>query len=265
MTATETDWTRTRRATTTWLAWHPGWPLGVLGAAAWVVLVATTPRVGASAPVPAAPGGSASWVLACPIPLAGGPTATGGSGLAAALVGWGVMVVAMMVPAMLPAADHVGLNSIRRRRGRAIGLFATTAVGTWVVAGVVVLVPLLTVPMTTSVPLVGVALVVAAAWQFTPWKRRATVLCGRPIPLPPFGRRADAACVRFGLQQGLRCLQSGWALLLVMAVVGHGNLPVMVGLTVLALLEGRVDVGERLRRPVGLVLAVLAIPALAVA
>lgn len=45
---------------------------------------------------------------------------------------------------------------------------------------------------------------VAAGWQLSPYKRRAVLACRQTVPLPPLGRRADAAAVRFGRRPGWR-------------------------------------------------------------
>jgi predicted metal-binding membrane protein len=183
----------------------------------------------------------------------------------AGLAGWSLMVVAMMVPVTLPAVRYVGLNSMRRRRQRAMALYTAVYVGTWALFGFTALGidHLLSVHLGLSDPLLlVVALVAAAGWQLTRAKRRALFACGRTVPLPPLGRRADAGCARYALLHGWRCIQSCWAIMLVMVAVGHSNLVWMVALTVLVIAEELTVRGRYLTRPAA---AVLAVAAMAVA
>ena len=86
----------------------------------------------------------------------------------------------------------------------------------------------------------------AAAWQLTRWKLVALRACHRPVPLPPLGRRADAAVVRFGVRNGSACVGSCWAMMLAMGVASAGAmLPAMVALTALVTSE---KLAERPRR-----------------
>jgi predicted metal-binding membrane protein len=171
------------------------------------------------------------------------------------------MSTAMMLPVTLPAVQHVGLNSLRRRRQRAMALYVGAYVLVWVAFGVVALgADRLLVDglgLDDRVVLWHV-LVIAAAWELTRFKRRALLGCHRTVPLPPLGRRADAACVRFALVQGRRCVISCWPLMLVMAVAGHASLVWMAPLTALILAEELTTAGRRLARPAAALLAVAA-------
>ena len=237
---------RTRIATE--LAWRPEWPVAVLVVLAWAVLL-LDPFAGAT--------GVTGHVHGH-----GVPAAEPSHGAAGGLPGWILMSVAMMVPATIPAVRHVAVNSLPRRRLRAMGLYIAGYVGVWAAFGVVVLVLLGSVRATGVVPqpvlLVG-ALVAAAAWQWTPHKRRALFACRRTVPLPPLGRRADVACLRYALQQGWRCLVSCWALMVVMAVVGHASLAWMVVLAALIVAEELPLVGWRVARTASPALAAIAI------
>jgi predicted metal-binding membrane protein len=76
------------------------------------------------------------------------------------------------------------------------------------------------------------------------------------------GRRADVAVTRFALAQGRRSVVSCWALMLVMAAVGHMHLAWMAGLTAFILFEERTLVG---REPLWPAAGGLAFAAVAVA
>lgn len=202
-----------RARVATALAWRPEWPVAL--------------AVGAA------------WIAACALAVTSGSDHRD-AGAAAALGAWGLMAVAMMGPMALPAVRHVALNSLRDRRPRAMAIYFATFTLVWVAFGVAALGAerLATGPLgIDSRLLLAVALAVAAAWQLTRAKRRALYACTRTVALPPLGRKADAACVRFALKQGRRSVVSCWALMLVMAAVGHMNLAWMAGLTAFILFE----------------------------
>jgi predicted metal-binding membrane protein len=172
-----------------------------------------------------------------------------------------LMVVAMMVPVTLPAIRYVGLNSVRRRRRRAMALYTAVYVGIWALLGIAALgidhLLRAHLGLGDRVLLV-LALLGAAGWQLTRAKRRALFACGRTVPLPPFGRRADAGCARFALLHGLRCIRSCWAIMLVMVALGHSSLVWMVALTGLVVAEELTVRGRWVTRPAAAVLAVAA-------
>lgn len=135
------------------------------------------------------------------------------------MVAWVVMSAAMMLPSALPAARHVAVESLCRRRHRAVAEYVIAYVAVWVVVGAVATALLAVRP----VPL-PVALLVAAAWQASPWHAAYVRDCHRTVPLPVSGRRAEVAALRFGARNGRACVGSCWALMLVMAVVPGAHL-----------------------------------------
>lgn len=252
------------------LRWRPEWPFAVVVALAWVALLAGVgwhgdeaghAGRGIAAVEPAALDPYRQHGHALPgADPADGPYPESG-GLLAALSDWALMSVAMMAPVTLPAVRHVGLNSIRRRRQWAMCLYFTVYVAVWVAFGVVALAVTRLARGTLGVDarvLLGLTLAVAAAWQLTRVKRRALFRCRRTVPLPPVGLRADAGCARFALRQGWRCVTSCWALMLVMAVVGHSSIVWMTALTALTGLEELTLLGRRLLRPSAVALTLAA-------
>jgi predicted metal-binding membrane protein len=231
---------RTRLA----LAWKPEWPITVLIAAAWALLAAGSLW-------PDGPGSSTGLLsplfycaayhatgLGVSLQSASAPVtrfaiASRSSSLSAqsffaALTGWELMSVAMMLPVTLPAVRHVAVNSLRVRRVRAMALFIGVFLVLWLAFGVAVVALarlLAEVAPLDSRYLVAGSLVIAAAWQLSGYKRLALFLCHRTVPLPPLGLRADAACARYGVMQASRCFLSCWALMLSLELGGFGLLP----------------------------------------
>lgn len=224
-----------RRQLALTLRWRPEWRVAIVAVAAWIALLA---------------GLAVHGVLLGPHhgPFAG-------------LAVWTLMVVAMMVPVTLPAVRYVGLNSMRRRQQRAMALYTAVYVGVWVLFGLPALGldHLLGTHLGISEQvLLAIVLALAGGWQLTRTKRRALYACGRTVPLPPLGRRADAGCARFAVVHGWRCVQSCWAIMLVMVVIGHSSLVWMIALTALVVAEELTVRGRRLTEPAAAVLALAA-------
>jgi predicted metal-binding membrane protein len=201
------------------LAWRPEWPVGVLVVVAWVVLAA----------------------LHVTTPAGSGGHHGAAQTLGVLVGGWALMSAAMMLPATLPAVRHVGLNSTRRRRWWAITVYVSAYVAVWIAFGVPALLLLGPVTATgmTDARIAAGLFAVAASWQLTRWKRRSVVACRRTVALPPHGRRADLACVRFGVGQAGRCVVASWPLMLLMALLGHTNLFAMIAATAVVAAEER--------------------------
>ncbi len=251
------------------LAWWPEWPFAIVVVLAWAILLA---RVGLSTVSPATDfdrlgprgiahdhGGHQAHLRSEPVVP---PDPLHGSGGAMdSLVDWGLMSVGMMLPVALPAVGHVAVNSLRRRRPRAMTLFVAAYIGIWIGFGIPVLAAAHWLREATALDgrvLLAAALVIAAAWQLTRYKRRALFQCKQTVPLPPIGLPADAACLRFGALQGWRCLRSCWALMVVMALVHHDGFAMMAAMTTLIVTEELTRVGRRLLRPSAGVLALAA-------
>lgn len=180
-------------------AWrHPEWPLVPVAALAWVLLA--LPAVHGLGP----------WVV------------------------WVVMAAAMTLPTVLPGARRVALNGLWRWRGRAVALFAVAHLAVWAAVGVVAvpageLVRGAVGPYAPAV--VTGSLLLAAAWEITPAKRRALRAGHRTAVVPPAGRAAVAGLVREGARHGGRCVGSCGVLMAGLAVAGHGALLIMLPLT----------------------------------
>jgi len=183
-----------------WLRNRPEWPATAIVCIAWC-LVVVSPF-------------DTSGVSGHP----GTPLRHGGLGR------WMVMTVAMMGPAALAGVRHTAASSLRWRRGRAIVEFALAYLAQWALFGAVIFGLFSALRVVPGWSALAIVLVIAAAWQLTPVKKRCLRDCHRSIPLPPTGWRADRAALEFGLVNGLACVGSCSALMLVMVAAPSAHL-----------------------------------------
>lgn len=255
---------------------HPEWTVALAAAAAWVLLAElhrrgwgpfghqAAPAAGPAGIPGAVPAGHeamhhAGHQAAAAAPVAAGAPATG---WLAAQGGWLLMAAAMMLPPALPAVRRVAMDSKWRRRQRTGALFILAYLAVWGLFGLLAVSAArwAGLPAGASWPLAA-TLVLAAAWELTPSKRRWLRASHRSPALPPDGRKADLGCVAAGLRYGGACVGACWALMLPMAVAGHAGLALMAVLTAVATAEEVLVKGTRLTRAAAL--ALLAAAALA--
>jgi predicted metal-binding membrane protein len=248
-------------------AWwrHPeGLAAGAAGAVWVVMLVLLVP--GRDAAVSAGPHAMAGHDMTG---MAHDTGAGGGSGAAVlssavAMAWWLAMVTAMMLPSVLPTVRNVALTGPWNRRQRNVGLFLAAYLAVWAAAGLVAVPAAGWAPGALGVgapTLLPGALAVAAAWELTRGKRRALRACRLVPPLPPYGPRADRACLAAGLRYGRRCVVACWALMAAMAIAGHAHLALMALLTAVVAAQRLHARGPRLARPIALLLVTAAIAA----
>ena len=190
-------------------------------------------------------------------------------GAAASFLGmWVVMMVAMMLPSLVPmlwryrqAVGRLG----ETRLGRLTALVSVGYFFVWTVFGMAAfpLGVLLTViemqwpTLARAVPIaVGVVVVIAGSVQFTAWKARHLACCreapGRGRPLP-----ADAGTAwRHGLHLGLHCCYSSAGLTAILLGLGVMDLRAMAVVTAAITVERLAPAGERVARVTGVVIVV---------
>jgi hypothetical protein len=152
-------------------------------------------------------------------------------GVLSGLPGWLLMSVAMTLAGVLPAAQHVAVNSFRRRRSMALCVFFAVYLLVWLAAGVPVLMFFGTVGARAGLALFTVSLALAAGYELTGVKRRALNRCHRTSRLPPSGGRSILAVGRFGWVNTSGCVASCWLSMIAMLVAGPAQPLVMVALT----------------------------------
>jgi predicted metal-binding membrane protein len=221
--------------------WWRG-PAGAVQAAAAFAWLSYAATLLASAP-PSAEASRSIWWCMPGMSLGGSRTP---SPMEAALQGvpmWSLMAVAMTLPAAVPAAQHVAINSFRRRQWRAVGVFLTVYVTLWLVFGVLAMSGLALLHQGASHAVLVGSLALAASWELTPLKRRALNRCHRSAPLAPRGPSATASVLRFGWINGSGCVASCWPAMLVMLATPAARLASAALLTVL------MSYGKLTRRP----------------
>ena len=177
-------------------------------------------------------------------------------GAAASFLGmWVVMMVAMMLPSLVPMLwryrQAVGRPG-ETRLGRLTALVGAGYFIVWTVFGIAAF-PL-GVALARAVPIaVGVVVLIAGALQFTAWKAHHLACCreapGRGRTLP-----ADAGTAwRYGLRLGLHCSYCCAGLMVVLLVIGVMDLGAMAVVAAAITAERLAPAGERVARAIGAV------------
>jgi predicted metal-binding membrane protein len=242
-----------------------------------------TPPAAVSAPAPAArvPGPivaavAAAWVAAVAAEASGiagslhhDSLLEGGPGFGPALVlflvGWQVMVAAMMLPSSLPlvrmfAAASAGAPDRARVLAAFLGAYAAVWSGFGLLAflgdaglhAAVASSPWLASNDWAIAPSV---LMLAGAFQFTPLKDACLRACRHPASfLRRHYRRGADGAFELGARHGLFCVGCCWALMLVMFAAGTVSLIWMAALTALTVHEKTRPSGARTVPLAGVVL-----------
>jgi predicted metal-binding membrane protein len=190
--------------------------------------------------------------------------------------GWVLMIVAMMLPSSIPLVVTFALLVRRRRRPGALvalllagylAVWAGFGLGAWVLdrgihAGVDAL------PWLAAHPqlILGTTLLAAGIWQFSPLRDRCLDECRSPLGFVMnrwrgVSERREAFAM--GVAHGAFCVGCCWSLMLVMFGVGLANVAAMLALGALTAIEKNLPTGRRLTHPLGVVLVLAAVYAIA--
>ena len=177
---------------------------------------------------------------------------------------WLLMILAMMLPTTLPLLRvFSGVTEARANHARLVALCALGYVAAWSAFGLVA--HAADSSIHTAVAASGwltahgwvigtLVLAAAGAFQFSALKYRCLDRCRTPFGFVNArwsGRAPAREALRIGFDHGLFCVGCCWALMLVMFVVGMGNLGWMLVLAALMAAEKNLPVGRRLAAPVG--------------
>jgi predicted metal-binding membrane protein len=174
---------------------------------------------------------------------------------------WVVMMVAMMLPSLLPMLWRYRQAVVRTSDTR-LGWLTTMVSGgyffVWAVAGAVVFplgatlaaIEMREPALARVVPTaIGVAVLIAGALQFSGWKARYLACCRRTTwrSLP-----ADAgAAWRHGMHLGLHCSRCCGSLMVILLIVGVMDLRVMATVSAAIAAERLAPAGEHVARAIG--------------
>jgi predicted metal-binding membrane protein len=178
---------------------------------------------------------------------------------------WVVMMVAMMLPSLVPMLRCYSQAVGRTGETRSGWLTALVGVGyffVWTMFGIAAFplgaalaaIEMQQPTLARAVPIaVGVVVLSAGSLQLTAWKARQLACCreatGNGSPMPP-----DAGTAwRHGIRLGLDCSRSCAGLMAILLAIGMMDLRVMAVVTAAITCERLAPAGERLARAIGVV------------
>jgi len=187
------------------------------------------------------------------------------AGAAASFLGmWSAMMVAMMLPSLVPMLSRYreAINATAEKRlGRLTGLVALGYFFVWTVFGMAVFpvgVSLATIAMqhplvARAVPIaVGAVVLIAGSFQLTAWKARQ-LSCYREMPERRMLAADAGSAWQHGVRLGLHCGRCCANLMAVLLVIGVMDPRAMAAVTAAITLERLVPAGERVARAIGAV------------
>jgi predicted metal-binding membrane protein len=182
-------------------------------------------------------------------------------GAAASFLGmWVVMMVAMMLPSLIPVLRRYRQAVAWTRASRIDRLTAFVFIGyffVWSVFGIVAFplgmalaaIEMQQPALSRAVPIVAGAIVlIAGAFQFTTWKARRLACC-REAPVPLASNAAIAW--RDGVRFGIHCVTCCLNLMVILLVVGVMNLGAMAVVTAAISAERFAPSGNTVVRVIG--------------
>ena len=173
----------------------------------------------------------------------------GGESFLAVFLMWNVMMVAMMLPALLPWLDLFGRSQVPAFAGGYFLVWASYCLAATALQ--------LRLNATVGIaPRFGALVLVAAgAYQLTPLKEACLEKCRSPVgQLLTRWRSGRAWVFRTGLAHGLHCLGCCWMLMAVAFALGVMNFLWMAVLTGLVFAEKVLPRAELVSRAIGIAL-----------
>jgi len=181
--------------------------------------------------------------------------------------GWLLMTTAMMLPTTLPLLHRFErMASARPDRHRLVLFLITGYLLVWGAFGIAAhlldaalhLIVRQSAWLAANGWILGaVVLVAAGAFQFSRLKYRCLDQCRSPLGFITRhwrGRQPGWEALRLGTHHGAFCVGCCWAIMLLMFVVGTGNVGWMLVLGAVMAVEKNTPWGRRLSRPLGVVL-----------
>jgi predicted metal-binding membrane protein len=190
--------------------------------------------------------------------------------------GWVLMIVAMMLPSSVPlVVTFAALVRRRSRPGRLVALLLLGYLLVWGAFGLAAWVAdrgihaaVDALPWLAEHPqlIIGTTLAVAGLWQFSPLRDRCLEECRSPLGFVINrwrGTSERSEALRMGIAHGAFCVGCCWSLMLVMFGVGLASATAMLALGAITAIEKNLPWGRRLTHPIGIVLILAAVYAVA--
>lgn len=186
------------------------------------------------------------------------------------LIGWVVMIAAMMLPTTAPlVATFATVVGGRRHHRRLVGLLLLGYVAVWTIVGAAAITMDLVLHRVAdpaqrggTSPVMVTILVVAGIYQFTPLKRRCLTECRSPYMFVAqrwHGGDPNWEAFALGAAHGWFCVGCCWTLMVVMFAIGMGNIGWMLALAGLMAVEKNVARAAWLSPTIGVGLLVSAL------
>lgn len=192
------------------------------------------------------------------------------------VAGWTLMIVAMMLPSSVPLV--LTFRAIVGRRPHPNALVAYLIGGyllVWSAFGLAawtgdraIHAAVDAIPWLAEHPqlIIATTLAAAGAWQFSPLRDRCLDACRSPLGFVMSrwaGVDERRESLVMGIAHGAFCVGCCWSLMLVMFGVGIGSFTAMLALGAVAAIERNMPSGRRLTRPLGVLLILAAVYAVA--
>lgn len=183
------------------------------------------------------------------------------------VVGWTLMIFAMMLPTSLPLVTmfHTMIRE-RPHHSMLMALLIAGYLGVWTGFGVLIHVGDLGLHqvaeriawLDANYWVIGSStLILAGIYQFTPLKYHCMDKCRSPFSFIAghwTGKNDSRQAFRLGLDHGIFCIGCCWSLMLLMFAVGAGNIGWMLVLGSVMAVEKNMPWGKRLSKPLGIAL-----------
>jgi predicted metal-binding membrane protein len=191
-------------------------------------------------------------------------------------LGWVLMIVAMMLPSSVPlVVTFAALVRRRRRPGQLVVLLLAGYLLVWGAFGLAAWIAdrgihaaVDALPWLAEHPQIIIATTLAAAglWQFSPLRDRCLDECRSPLGFVLNRWRGTSErreALTMGIAHGAFCVGCCWSLMLVMFGVGLASLSAMLVLGAMTAIEKNLPWGRRISRPLGVILILTAVYAIA--
>jgi predicted metal-binding membrane protein len=155
------------------------------------------------------------------------------------LTGWGLMVIAMMLPKLIFPVRDIYERSLPRYRLPLSLLFLSGYIAAWMVVGLVMMTVILGLHLLmpgSFLPATGLG-IIAMVWQFSPAKQRCLNRGHDHRTLAAFGWPAHRDAWLFGIMHGVWCVGSGWAIMLLPMLLPSGHNMAMIVVTLVMISE----------------------------